>query len=154
MALLRMPVVSDVPVDKVEQQVLKGINNPNPIKIVSLTANGSVKVETTIYNQYLMNRVRTFVEKGIDSKNSNKDKVYFANPVVRFTIGEVEKKEPSITEAVDAIPVDENHLDVVNAEPVDTPDAFEQAKTKAREAKAARDANDDTVDLHMDNCGL
>lgn len=69
---------------------IKGINNPNKIKYISIK-DGKLKIDTLTYNEHLMQNAKTFVDKGIPSKNSNNDWVYFANPVVKMS--SVQKQE-------------------------------------------------------------
>ena len=64
---------------------LHGINSTKPVSILTYQ-NGKLNVEKMTYNQYIMSKARTTVEKGIESKTANKDWVYFANPVIKFDV--------------------------------------------------------------------
>jgi hypothetical protein len=63
---------------------LIGINNKNKIDFLSMK-DGKLVTKKMTYNQYVMEKATTFVEKGTESENTNKDWVYFANPVIPLT---------------------------------------------------------------------
>lgn len=69
----------------VKNDNLKGINSTEKATILSIQ-NGKLVKEQMTYNQYIMNRATTFVDKGVQSKNAFKDWVYFANPVVKMKV--------------------------------------------------------------------
>ena len=50
---------------------------------LSIDGSGKLISKDMTYNQYLLSKATTYVEKGTQSENSNKDWVYFANPVVK-----------------------------------------------------------------------
>ena len=67
---------------------LLGINSNKKITFLTMD-NGKLISKNMTYNQYLLDKATTFVEKGTQSENSNKDWVYFANPVVKMTLSEI-----------------------------------------------------------------
>lgn len=67
---------------------LPGINSNKKITFLTMD-NGKLISKSMTYNQYLLDKATTFVEKGTQSENSNKDWVYFANPVVKMTLSEI-----------------------------------------------------------------
>ena len=69
---------------------LLGINSTDKITMFGVKNNELYSKEMT-YNQYIMEGAKTYLEKGIESKNEYNDWVYFANPVLKF-----EYTEPTI----------------------------------------------------------
>jgi hypothetical protein len=68
-----------------ERGLSQGINSEKSITALSVK-DGKLKVDTMPYNQYIMERASTFIDKGIPSKNNNNDWIYFANPVIKMDI--------------------------------------------------------------------
>lgn len=64
---------------------LKGINSTEQSTILSMK-NGKLVKQNIMYNQYVMDRAGTFVDKGVQSKNTFGDWVYFANPVLKMGV--------------------------------------------------------------------
>ena len=62
---------------------LLGINSTDKVSIFGVKDNKFYSKKMT-YNQYIMEGAKTYLEKGIESKNENNDWVYFANPVIKF----------------------------------------------------------------------
>ena len=84
---------------------LLGINNEDKFTLFGVK-DGKLTSNNITYNQYIMNGAKTYLDKGIESKNEYKDWVYFANPVVKFQYSEpskdsfkdaVESKKPEVT---------------------------------------------------------
>lgn len=69
---------------------LLGINNEDKFTLFGVKDDKLTSNNIT-YNQYIMNGAKTYLEKGIESKNEYKDWVYFANPVVKFQYSEPSK---------------------------------------------------------------
>ena len=91
----------------------EGINSKDDMTALSVV-DGKLKVDRMPYNQYLMNRASTYVDKGIESKNNNNDWIYFANPVIKMNIVNkpaqsdiFEKKESKPEELVTAQSIEE-----------------------------------------------
>lgn len=74
---------------------LVGINNKTKVNFLTMKDGKLVSKEMT-YNEYVMEKATTFVEKGTESKNLNNDWVYFANPVVQLTLNEPTEIEPDV----------------------------------------------------------
>ena len=88
-----------------------GINSTKKITVLSLE-NGKLQSSNVNYNQYIMDRSSTFLEKGTESKNKNNDWVYFANPVVKMNY--IQPSTEDVTDKAEKAPVDLN--DVNNEE--------------------------------------
>ena len=88
-----------------------GINSTKKITVLSLE-NGKLQSSNVNYNQYIMDRSNTFLEKGTESKNKNNDWVYFANPVVKMNY--IQPSTQDVTDKAEKNPVDLN--DVNNEE--------------------------------------
>ena len=76
-----------------------GINNTLPFDMLSMK-DGKLLIEKMTYNQYIMSRVGTHLEKGTNSKNEFNDWVYFANPVIKVNYTEPVFEEPAILNEV------------------------------------------------------
>ena len=85
---------------------LLGINSKDKITFLTME-NGKLSSKQMTYNQHLLEKATTFVEKGTQSENTNKDWVYFANPVVKMTLDEI-KQGPSINEMKETPPTSED----------------------------------------------
>ena len=72
---------------------LLGINSTDKVSIFGVKNNKLYNTKMT-YNQYIMEGAKTYLEKGIESKNKYNDWVYFANPVIKFQYAEPIKEEP------------------------------------------------------------
>lgn len=88
-----------------------GINSTKKITVLSLE-NGKLQSSNVNYNQYIMDRSNTFLEKGTESKNKNNDWVYFANPVIKMNY--IQPSTQDVTDKAEKNPVDLN--DVNNEE--------------------------------------
>jgi hypothetical protein len=76
-----------------------GINNTLPFDMLSMK-DGKLLIEKMTYNQYIMSRVGTHLEKGTNSKNEFNDWVYFANPVIKVNYTEPVFEEPAVSNEV------------------------------------------------------
>jgi hypothetical protein len=99
----------------VKNENLKGINSTEKATILSIK-NGKLSKENVLYNQYIMQRAGTFVDKGIASQNNFGDWVYFANPVVKMSVTTIDK--PGINEGAlsEKPPVDPVSIEDVNTD--------------------------------------
>jgi hypothetical protein len=64
---------------------ITGINNKQKVKFLSVKNDVLVTDEMT-YNEHLMKNAKTYIDKGVESKNQNNDWVYFANPVIKLEV--------------------------------------------------------------------
>jgi hypothetical protein len=71
---------------------LLGINSTDKVSIFGVKNDKLYNTKMT-YNQYIMEGAKTYLEKGIESKNKYNDWVYFANPVLKFQYSEPIKEE-------------------------------------------------------------
>lgn len=71
---------------------LVGINSTKKIKFLSMKDGKLISKEMT-YNEYIMERATTNLEKGTQSENTNKDWVYFANPVVKMEYSQAPEED-------------------------------------------------------------
>jgi hypothetical protein len=76
-----------------------GINSILPFDMLSMK-DGKLLIEKMTYNQYIMSRVGTHLEKGTNSKNEFNDWVYFANPVIKVNYTEPVFEEPAVSNEV------------------------------------------------------
>jgi hypothetical protein len=134
---------------------LRGINSTNKVTIFGVKNNVLSSKEMN-YNQYIMEGAKTYLEKGIESKNENNDWVYFANPVLKFQYNEplskdsfediVENKETEVTLAEVNISEKEEDLGVLllaalKAEELVTENVEEQKKNCAADTSLADELN-------------
>jgi hypothetical protein len=94
---------------------LLGINETNKVSIFGVKDNKFYSKKMT-YNQYIMEGAKTYLEKGVESKNKYNDWVYFANPVIKFQYtepikedtlfneDEIKKEEPVLKEVFETEP--------------------------------------------------
>lgn len=120
---------------------LVGINNKNKVNFLSMKDGKLVSKEMT-YNQYVMDKATTFVEKGTESENSNKDWVYFANPVLQLTINEPTEIEPDVYE--------ENETSKVTVQEIEAPKEDKAAALLA--AIKAKQLTDQQVEEKKEEC--
>ena len=84
---------------------LSGINSTKQVNFLSIE-DGKLTSKKMTYNQYIMERATTPVEKGTPSENKNGDWVYFANPVVKMDYSKpVEEDVNFEKEKIEPIPV-------------------------------------------------
>ena len=91
-----------------------GINSILPFDMLSIK-DGKLLIEKMTYNQYIMSRVGTHLEKGTNSKNEFNDWVYFANPVIKVNYTEPVFEEPAISNEADKEEIE----DILNTTPVE-----------------------------------
>lgn len=91
---------------------LVGINDTREGVFLTVTNNG-LKTKKMTYNEYLMENAKTYVDKGVPSKNANKDWVYFANPVVKFELTGTSVPQTSETKS-EKVKVDEVNTSTKN----------------------------------------
>lgn len=98
-------LLTSVRFTNIKNDNLIGINNEDKFTLFGVK-DGKLTSNNITYNQYIMNGAKTYLDKGIESKNEYKDWVYFANPVVKFQYSEpskdlfkdvVENKKPEVT---------------------------------------------------------
>lgn len=97
-----------------------GINNTNKFDMLSIK-DGKLSVEKMTYNQYIISRAGTHLEKGTESKNEFKDWVYFANPVIKINYTEPVFEETAISNKVNKEEI-EGILNTAPAELTNTAD--------------------------------
>ena len=56
---------------------------------------GKMSSKEMTYNEYIMDKATTFVEKGTPSENKSKDWVYFANPVIQMDYSTHIEEDPN-----------------------------------------------------------
>jgi hypothetical protein len=76
-------LITTIRFNNAKDKSLLGINSTNKVSIFGVKDNKFYSKKMT-YNQYIMEGAKTYLEKGIESKNENNDWVYFANPVIKF----------------------------------------------------------------------
>jgi len=96
-----------------------------------------------MYNQYIMDRAGTFVDKGIQSKNAFSDWVYFANPVVKMGVTGVTDPNEGIQEQKETTPAP-------TVEQVNTPREDKGAALLA--ALKAKKLQEQQVEEQKENC--
>ena len=116
-----------------------GINSNKKITVLSLE-NGKLQSSNINYNQYIMERSNTFLEKGTESKNKNNDWVYFANPVIKMNY--IQASNQDATNETSKAPVD---LSVVNNDSASNSAAF-------LAALKARKMTEDDAEEQKKNC--
>jgi len=87
---------------------LRGINSKEKLTFLSIDGSGKLISKDMTYNEYILSKATTYVEKGTQSENSNKDWVYFANPVVKMTINKVDPSEVNVEDIKETIPTKED----------------------------------------------
>lgn len=97
-----------------------GINSTNKFDMLSIK-DGKLSVEKMTYNQYIISRAGTHLEKGTESKNEFKDWVYFANPVIKINYTEPVFEETAISNKVNKEEI-EGILNTAPAELTNTAD--------------------------------
>jgi hypothetical protein len=111
-------LITTVRFTNAKNKSLSGINSTNKITVFGVKDNKLYSKKMT-YNQYIMEGAKTYLEKGIESKNENNDWVYFANPVIKFEYAEplstsfediIENKETEVSLAEVNIPKEEKDL--------------------------------------------
>jgi hypothetical protein len=111
-------LITTVRFTNAKNKSLSGINSTNKITVFGVKDNKLYSKKMT-YNQYIMEGAKTYLEKGIESKNENNDWVYFANPVIKFEYAEplsnsfediIENKETEVSLAEVNIPEEEKDL--------------------------------------------
>jgi len=124
---------------------LVGINSTKKINFLTMNEGKLVSKEMT-YNEYIMDRATTLLEKGTPSENKNKDWVYFANPVVKMEYSKgVEEDSNFEEEEKQTIPV----ADLFESAP-DEDDLFAQLERAA----AANNMTDEQVKEEADKCNI
>jgi hypothetical protein len=126
----------------VKNDSLKGINSTEKATILSII-NGKLVKEKMMYNQYIMDRAGTFVDKGIQSKNAFSDWVYFANPVVKMGVTGVTDPNEGIQEQKETTPAP-------TVEQVNTPREDKGAALLA--ALKAKKLQEQQVEEQKENC--
>ena len=76
-----------------------GINSTRKVSILTIE-NGKLVSRDKTYNQHIMDNALTYVDKGIESKNSGNDWVYFANPVIKMDITSIADQPDSSKDIV------------------------------------------------------
>ena len=119
-----------------------GINSEDKFTLLGVKNDKLISNNTT-YNKYIMDGAMTYLDKGIESKNADKDWVYFANPVVKFQYSEPSKD--SLKDAAESKKPEVNLSDVTETPKVDIAAAL-LAALKANSLKNKQ------VDDQKDNC--
>jgi hypothetical protein len=86
---------------------LRGINSTEKITFLSME-NGKLISKDMTYNENLLEKATTFVDKGTQSETANKDWVYFANPVVKMQMTALKTSDPDATDIEEAPPTSED----------------------------------------------
>jgi hypothetical protein len=121
---------------------LVGINSTKKVDFLTIKDGKLVSKEMT-YNEYIMERATTNLEKGTESENTNKDWVYFANPVVKMDYSQSPEEDENFEkEEKETVPV----ADLFETAPED--DLFEQLER----ALAANNMTDEQVEEEKDKC--
>lgn len=124
---------------------LVGINSTKKINFLTMNEGKLVSKEMT-YNQYIMDRATTLLEKGTPSENKNKDWVYFANPVVKMEYSKTVEEDSNFEkEEKETIPV----AGLFESAP-DEDDLFAQLERAA----AANNMTDEQVKEEADKCNI
>lgn len=121
---------------------LLGINSTDKITMFGVKNNELYSKEMT-YNQYIMEGAKTYLEKGIESKNEYNDWVYFANPVLKF-----EYTEPTINSLEETLKSEKPEVNLADVTEVSKED-------KAASFLAALKANslkNKQIDEQKDKC--
>jgi hypothetical protein len=121
---------------------LAGINSTKKVNFLSMKDGKLVSKEMT-YNEYIMERATTNLEKGTQSENTNKDWVYFANPVVKMEYSQA--------------PEEDLNFENEEKESVVPADTFESAPeedlfAQLERALAANNMTDEQVKEEADKC--
>ena len=86
---------------------LRGINSTEKITFLSME-NGKLISKDMTYNENLLEKATTFVDKGTQSETAEKDWVYFANPVVKMQMTALETSDPDATDIEETPPTSED----------------------------------------------
>jgi len=73
---------------------LVGINSSKKVNFITMK-DGKMSSKEMTYNEYIMDKATTFVEKGTPSENKSKDWVYFANPVIQMDYSTHIEEDPN-----------------------------------------------------------
>ena len=117
---------------------LHGINSTEKITFLSME-NGKLISKDMTYNENLLDKATTLVEKGTQSETAQKDWVYFANPVLKMTLGEAKVEDVFDEEKEEVVPGDTFNSDIeddfdalerIALSNLLTPDQVEEEATK------------------------
>lgn len=128
--------------DPVEDALI-GINSTQNFTLLGLK-NGKLVSQDMKYNEYIMRGAKTYVDKGVESKNKNGDWVYFANPVVKFDYTEPSKPD-TFSETMNKSKTD------VDTTSVNIDDAEDDAE-KMLAYLRLRNASNKSVEEKKENC--
>ena len=101
--------------------------------------NGKLISKDMTYNENLLDKATTLVEKGTQSETAQKDWVYFANPVLKMTLGEAKVEDVFDEEKEEVVPGDTFNSDIeddfdalerIALSNLLTPDQVEEEATK------------------------
>ncbi len=126
---------------------LAGINSKNTIGFITLKDN-EIIINNMTYNEYIMSRAKTYLEKGIESKNSNNDWVYFANPVIKMTFGEQEEIIEDNSEKVE----EETNINIDSFENTSSLDDLDDPFAAFDQLDAAKNASEETIEEAKERC--
>ena len=121
---------------------LVGINSSKKVSFLTMKDGKMVSKEMT-YNQYIMDKATTYVEKGTPSENKNKDWVYFANPVIQMDYSTHIEEDPNFEAEEKQIVTP---ADIFESAPEE--DLFAQLER----AVAANSMTDEQVDEETNKC--
>jgi hypothetical protein len=124
-----------------------GINSTNKFDMLSIK-DGKLSVEKMTYNQYIISRAGTHLEKGTESKNEFKDWVYFANPVIKINYTEPVFEEPAISNKVNKEEIE----GILNTAPAELTNTADDIFSELDRALGVESMTDGEVQKNSKNC--
>jgi hypothetical protein len=124
-----------------------GINSTNKFDMLSIK-DGKLSVEKMTYNQYIISRAGTHLEKGTESKNEFKDWVYFANPVIKINYTEPVFEESAISNEVNKEEIE----DILNTAPAELTNTADDIFSELDRALGVESMTNEEVQKNSKNC--
>jgi hypothetical protein len=124
-----------------------GINSTNKFDMLSIK-DGKLSVEKMTYNQYIISRAGTHLEKGTESKNEFKDWVYFANPVIKINYTEPVFEETAISNEVNKKEIE----GILNTAPAELTNTADDIFSELDRALGVESMTDEEVQKNSKKC--